>query len=816
MSSAFNKSEKHDQLVSLEQDSTLKWRGLLNNTYASKEKNMRNRNEKSATSENPTTSTLVVEPTAAADDSCTKVDVAKETESKAEQKQENNVESNSTKSEINSEKVAEISENKEEKTSNDGALDVGSTEITTEMISKASTDKTNDKTQTTGTTDTTNDKKSSKGTKATRNVLDVRSDRSLRSKRSVNASTNASESLPSGKKTDESTGIEELSTKTEENSAPARRGRGRKKKPPTEEIVTNTEEKPKAIETEMPVKEESNEEKPRIVVTIRQNRSTNPIVIPSTTNEPKKSESVTSQGSIKKRGRRGKQSSTNKQQSTQILTRSAHKDESFSKRPLRRIRPTAKILASEELREGFVQQNCARLNITDEEIQHLEEQNASEVSNAENNKRQTRDTKRRTRESIKDESKNVVDNSTTGGGKSASPANSMESLEVKRSLSFSDTSSSSKISYTSNIPPPPLSQICPEPVDFLREIRNAKLALPKSPEDNKKLNKKQHKRLMKMKEKHFFLLGLKRTRRGANKDGTDSEDISDECDEFVPARKVLAVGKTGVTLRLRNFRKEEQATGKRRSPDSDQIHLASSHQPSRKRRAKEHEISLEHAASKKPPQAASTPKVQPTLVPVSMSTPIGTSSSSLTVTSTSRQMLVLPANQSAVGGVSDVIDVDDLSLICLCIQPSKYFLQRTAAISHCCAIDEVEGQKIGCTNEVHGDLLQLLRPSVRTSYMVLCESHKKRLVSHNCCAGCGVFLTQGIFSLCPNRHFFHRDCTMKYILNAPYDPNSTDFTGPTLAFKCPHCAVDVPDSSFRVTMKSENVPVFFTNQKHHV
>lgn len=509
---------------------------------------------------------------------------------------------------------------------------------------------------------------------------------------------------------------------------------------------------------------------------------------------------------------------------THILTRSAQKDETFSKRPLRRIRPTAKILASDELREGFVQQNCARLNITNEEMQHLEEQNASESGNAEP-KRQTRDTKRRTRESIKDDDKKVptttvfmTENVTNN--KSTSPGNSVESLEMKRSLSFSDTSSSSKISYTSNIPAPPQpTSQCPDPEEFLREIRNAKLALPKSPEENKKLSKKQQKRLMRMKEKHLFLLGLKRNRRDGNKDGaTDSEDISDECDEFVPARKVLAVGKPGVTLRLRHFRKEEQATGKRRSPNSERVlSNHSTQQPSRKRRAREQEMN--NIAKKKQQQQQNLlSKSEPTLVPVSMSTPTGISSSSMSVTSTSRQMLVLPANPSSTVGsnLSDIIDVDDLSLICLCIQPSKYFLQRTAAISHCCAIDEVEGQKIGCTNEVHGDLLQLLRPSVRTSYMVLCESHKKRLISHNCCAGCGVFLTQGIFSLCPNKHFFHRDCTMKYILNAPYDPNSTDFTGPTLAFKCPHCAVDVPDSSFRVTMKSENVPVFFTNQKHHM
>lgn len=309
MSSAFNNSEKN-KVVSLEQDSTLKWRGLLNNTYASKEsKHMRNRNEKSS-SENPTTSTLVEEQTAAAADISTKVDVAKETESKAEQKQENNVDTNSNKSEICSEPIKEISKNIDENASKNGSLDVS------EMTSKPSTDKTNDKTPGSG---TTHDKKNIKGTKTTRNLLDIRSDRSLRSKGSISSNiSSASETVPVEKKPEEivieeSSKTEEINeTKNEENITPVKRGRGRKKKHPVEEIVKNkvissstTEENAKVIEVEVPPKDENTEEKPRIVVTIRQNRSTNPIVIPSSNDLVKKSGTITG---IKKRGRRSKQS----------------------------------------------------------------------------------------------------------------------------------------------------------------------------------------------------------------------------------------------------------------------------------------------------------------------------------------------------------------------------------------------------------------------------------------------------------------------------------------------------------------------------
>ncbi|XP_063703297.1 histone-lysine N-methyltransferase EHMT2 [Culicoides brevitarsis] len=754
MSSAFNNSEK-TKVVSLEQDSTLKWRGLLNNTYASKDaKHMRNRNEnpKSA-GENSSSSSSVDTTTAvaAAADICssTKVDVATETESKAEQKQENICE--------NSEKTlradAETAENHTEN------HDLASS-TQHEMTSKPSTttDKTNnDKTPATS----PQDKKSSKGSKATRNVLDVRSDRSLRSKGTPRSESSETPS----KKTDEAEKSEE--PKNEGTPLAAKRGRGRKKKIDTESPQTETK-----IETE------STEAKPRITLTIRQNRSTNPVVIPSSLEPPKKVEPVIV---VKKRGRRSKQSLQaekllNPDQTTpQILTRSAHKDDSgATKRPLRRIRPTAKILASDELREGFVQQNCARLNITDEEIQHMEQTEEA------GKQRQTREIVKR-RGATKDEKSENVKQST-------SPQDSVDSTDIKRSLSFSDTSSSSKISYSS-IQAPPAPKICPDPADFLREIRNAKLALPKSPEDNKKLNKKQVKRLMKMKEKHFFLLGLKKNR---GHKVSDSEDGSDECDEFVPTRKVMSVGKPGVTLRLRNFRKEHEQAAKRRGSPL-QV-------PGRKRRVKEHEMEQRkrHQAT---PQDAVVSSNQPNLVPASITNP----------TSNHRQMS-LPAMEQP----QEIIDVDEMNLICLCLQTSNYFLQRTDAMRHCCAIDDVEGQKIGCTNELHGDLLQLLRPSLRTSYMVLCESHKKRLVSHNCCAGCGVFLTQGIFSLCPNKHFFHRDCTVKCVLNAPHDPNSPHFTLPTLAFQCPHCGVDVPDSSFRVTMKSENVPVFFTNQKHHI
>lgn len=837
MSSAFNnQSSEKTKVVSLTDDTTLKWRGLLNNTYASKEsKYMRSRSEsfKEKSGENSSASTISSSTTTTAtntveEEQC-KVDVVKETSSKAEQKQENSSVEKSSQIICETESHVE----KEEKLGNlnvEEELDKSASNKV--MVLPINVLTTTDKTATTATTtnDKLNDKKPK--VKSTRQPLD-KSDRSLRSKGSVvvslgDDSASSTASVPTNITKESKDAPKEEMTKNitasnnnsnnkkitselnveddgvakkveipkesheEIQNTPIKRGRGRRRKilPVSEPDKTSDpipiEAQPKKLDNEIQIESQVDAEKPRLIVKIRQNRSTsaNPVVIPSDIIEENKPQIdvIVVQKSPKKRGRRPRHQIL-LEENAQISTRS--KKEEIPIRPLRRIKPTAKILASEELREGFVQQNCARLNITNEELQSMEAEAAQKSSNeTELDKRITR---RRRDTSLKDEPKSkektppVTTNSENSAAKKGpSSVSSVESHEVKRSLSFSDTSSSSKISYAP-MPPIPPRKPCPDPIEFLKEIKNSKLILPKSPEDNKKLNKKQHKRLLKMKEKHFHMLGLIKARKTGG--ATDTEDGSDENDEFLPARKV-AVGKPGVTLRLRNFRKDE-----RRGDENIMVNpVAHSH---RKRKNKERNENGEN--------------IKKALI-------IQTPSAS---TSAPPPMVALPSANASMT-VSETIDVDDLNLICLCVQPSKYFLQRTAAISHCCAIDEVEGQKIGCTNEIHGDLLQLLRPSVRTSYMVLCESHKKRLVSHNCCAGCGVFLTQGIFSLCPNKHFFHRDCTMKYILNAPYDPNSTDFTGPTLAFKCPHCGVDVPDSSFRVTMKCDNVPVFFTNQKHHV
>lgn len=781
MSTTFQEAIPDSEKLTLNEDATLKWRGLLNNTYAAKDgREMRKRSAsvKELSTNNSVTedgddreggasgnsssgggnnsSSSGVKETINADnnngddklsdvdnsleknqsDKSNEQEISTEINDGSPEKQENTVEKldevASTETKVN------ITEQTETSNTNTSENSITSTDnnVTTNINDKSNTDKTRVKTRTAS------------------KINALQSDRSLRSKSHPAVSPI---NLPSVK----------------------RNGRGRKKTEITEtsELDTSNEVKletplptidvaePEAVTITETGEEKRDSEKPRLIMKIRQNRS---VVLPDPV-----------QLQPRRRGRKPRmQLIPDGGRQTRSAKDVEQKHAENNQRPLRRIKPTPKILASDELREGFVQQHCARLSVVAvDDLKHDPSNDESGKNDTksktldDSDKRLTRDKKRReisnnTKVNLSEKTPPVLTAPENLDSKKASHVVTVsvsDNKTIKRSLSFSES-----LRNASRRP-------CPDPGDFLRDIKNSKLNIHRSPELSK-LNKKQLKKLQKVKEKHFQSLGLQKVKRPTD---SDTEDNSDENEEFLPKRRVENVGRSGVTLRLRTFRKESK-DGTNRNGD----------QPIQKKRPREITVT-----SNESPVPVKKPNTTTTVANIDLT----------------NELQVVPAGPSTA-----VIDVDNLHLICYCAQPSKYFLQRTAAISHCCAIDEIEGQKIGCTNEVHGDLLQLLRPSVRTSYMVLCDSHKKRLISHNCCAGCGIFLTQGIFSLCPEKHFFHRDCTMKFILNAPYDPNSPDFQGPTLAFKCPHCGTDTPDNSFRVTMKSENTPVFFTNQKHHV
>lgn len=107
-----------------------------------------------------------------------------------------------------------------------------------------------------------------------------------------------------------------------------------------------------------------------------------------------------------------------------------------------------------------------------------------------------------------------------------------------------------------NIYPASTKKPAPDPVEFLNEIKSLKIGVQARSNEEKKLNKKQQRRLSKMKEQHFHKLGLRKTSRSDKQ--SDSGDDSDENDEFRPPQKI-SVDKSGVQLRHRSAASKSRA-----------------------------------------------------------------------------------------------------------------------------------------------------------------------------------------------------------------------------------------------------------------
>lgn len=417
----------------------------------------------------------------------------------------------------------------------------------------------------------------------------------------------------------------------------------------------------------------------------------------------------------------------------------------------RRIKPTPKILANEELRYGFEIQNNARLSISSE---NLDKDYELSPPKSEIRRSQSIEDKKPSSQLSEDQTQ---------------PAPTSDSFESK-------TEPKGKQMASNQVRP------CPDPIEFLNEIKLAKINLNRSPEDNKKLNVKQKRRLIKMKEKLFNKLGLQRTNQTT--DSSDGSSDSD-ADEFVPAKKIQ-VSTRGVTLRLR-----------RPTPDTKlEKKLASETTPT-----KWDDDMQSNKDYDKPEDTSSRAlkrKCENSLI------------------SSTKHKRHSDASRPIDSHSNELKSVKNKTLdanICLCNKLSNYYTRKTSYTSHCRAIDEINDEHIGCCNEVDGDILKLYRPSVRALYMILCKDHRKRLTAHNSCAGCGIFCTQGRFILCSKNHFFHRDCAIKYILNTPFDPQNNKPSYPTLLLKCPHCGNDAPMHETLVTMKCNNVPVYLPKQK---
>ena len=98
----------------------------------------------------------------------------------------------------------------------------------------------------------------------------------------------------------------------------------------------------------------------------------------------------------------------------------------------------------------------------------------------------------------------------------------------------------------------------------------------------------------------------------------------------------------------------------------------------------------------------------------------------------------------------------------------------------CMATESVDGELSGCNAAILKR--ETMRPSSRVAPMVLCETHRARMVKHHCCPGCGYFCTAGTFLEChPDfrvAHRFHKACVSQ--LNG-------------MVF-CPHCGEDASEA----------------------
>ncbi|XP_039497074.1 histone-lysine N-methyltransferase EHMT2 isoform X1 [Drosophila santomea] len=444
------------------------------------------------------------------------------------------------------------------------------------------------------------------------------------------------------------------------------------------------------------------------------------------------------------------------------------------KRSKRRIKPTPKILENDELRCEF-------------ETKHIERMTHWESAAAVNGDFETPTTGGNgSNSSTSRQKSDKSDGSNFDGG----PGHPAGTSAIKKRL-FSKSQRDIE-NYGAAMLAKSKLRPCPDVEQFLSDIKASRINANRSPEE-RKLNKKQQRKLAKQKEKHLKHLGLQKNHRNEPSDN----DSSNTDNEFLPTTRVQ-VGKPSVTLRVRNSVTKDLPT----TPTAAQ----KSRNPVVQAAKLTRRIGARGAGE------------------VTLATRAGVSISTLDA----EQLHSL--NTSIQSDVTPIRDLDMrpstsrvAKFICLCQKTSQYYARNAPDSSYCCAIDHIDEQKIGCCNELSSEVHNLLRPSQRVSYMVLCDEHKKRLNSHNCCAGCGIFCTQGKFVLCKQQHFFHPDCAQRFILNTSYDKELVDmgdpgvkFSSPVLVLKCPHCGLDTPERTSTVTMKCQTLPVFLRTQKYKI
>lgn len=136
---------------------------------------------------------------------------------------------------------------------------------------------------------------------------------------------------------------------------------------------------------------------------------------------------------------------------------------------------------------------------------------------------------------------------------------------------------------------------------------------------------------------------------------------------------------------------------------------------------------------------------------------------------------------------------------CLCQVRSQLYVTITGsgAPLYCTAIDSIDTRLVGCCNEVDSNDVAMRRPSTCVPFIILCRTHKERLLRHNCCPSCGLFCTQGKFVQCANGHQFHREC--ETIVNKKS--------------ACPHCATESTIYEILITMNGTRKPVYIPTRR---
>ncbi|KAI5631912.1 ankyrin repeats (3 copies) domain-containing protein [Phthorimaea operculella] len=119
---------------------------------------------------------------------------------------------------------------------------------------------------------------------------------------------------------------------------------------------------------------------------------------------------------------------------------------------------------------------------------------------------------------------------------------------------------------------------------------------------------------------------------------------------------------------------------------------------------------------------------------------------------------------------------------CYCETPSNVYAAPSELTEpvFCQAIELVDGVRVGCSHgamkQPDGSYAAMRRAGPRAPYFLACKLHTAQLAKHMCCPACGLFCSQGYFYQCSLGHFFHLECGLPYNMVKP-PPG------------CPHCGV---------------------------